>query len=54
MDVFQTTFERPKSAILTFPMPPDPTPGMNSPSSTLSSSPGLGGAGLRVGVKWMG
>ena len=37
---FQTIFERPKSAILTRPMPPPPMPGRNSPSSSLSSSYG--------------
>jgi hypothetical protein len=41
----QTIFDRPKSAILTFPMPPPPTPGINSPSSSLGSSFGPGGGG---------
>ena len=46
--------ERPKSAILIFPMPPEPIPGMNSPSSSLSSSSGAGDRGFRVGMNGTG
>src|SRR6185312_17361154 len=52
-----TTLERPKSAIFTRPIPPPPTPGINSPSGTFGSSPGIGGGGgtlngvMGIGVK---
>jgi hypothetical protein len=44
VDSFQTTLDKPKSAILTRPIPPPPTPGINIPSSTLFSSYGATGA----------
>ena len=47
-------FERPKSAILIFPMLPEPVPGMNSPSSSLYSSSGFRGMGFRDGINGIG
>jgi hypothetical protein len=39
VELSQITFDKPKSASLTTPIPPPPTPSVNTPSSSLSSSP---------------
>jgi hypothetical protein len=52
--VSHTILERPKSAILIVPIPPAPTPLINSPSSTLFSSSADFGFGFFVGIKGIG